>query len=256
MILERRAYQVDAGNVDEFWAVQRDWYWPPEIGDFFNHLIGYFETTEKGAREIVHIYRFDSLADWEGRYQALYKRFPPHLFNVVRKLLSRQENTFMAPAPVGLPGIPPLDQPSGPPAGYSLYGKPLPPDLVVQETITDFLPGGIFAHWGAIAELQAPSEALKHNLIGMFHSTTGRLHRKYEYRWFMNREDAVAHQLDLAKDAAAAEVAVKSEPFLVTSKVSYLKPAPFGWLRPLFEPMNWDAFEARDPSKRRIATWD
>jgi hypothetical protein len=255
MILERRAYQVGSGNEQEFWAVQRDWYWPPEVGDFFNHLVGYFETAANGPKEIVHLYRYDSLADWEQKYQALYKRFPPHLFTVVRKLLSAQQTSFMAPAPVDLPTIAPLDRPVGPPLGYSGYGQSLPPELVVQEVITDFLPGGVFVHWGAIKELPSSSAALRHNLIGMFNSITCRLHRMYEYRWFMSREAAAAHELELAKDQAAASVTLKSEPYRIGRHVNYLKPAPFGWLRPLFEPMDWPAFEARDPSQRRIHDW-
>lgn len=252
MILERRAYEVDAGQEKEFWAVQRDWYWPPEIGDFFNHLVGYFETTERGAKQIVHLYRYASLADWESRYDALYKRFPPHLFGVVRSLLSVQQNVFLTPAAVDLPNISALDEPCGPPVGYNLYGKELPDDLVVQEVVTDFLPGGLFIHWDAIRELSEPSNALSHNLIGMFHSITGRLHRKYEYRWFPSREAAALHQAELAADGGAASVMLKGAPLHVSSTISYLKPAPFGWLRPLFEPMDWPRFEARDPSQRRI----
>ncbi|SKB95371.1 NIPSNAP family protein [Sphingopyxis flava] len=255
MILERRAYEVDAGQEREFWAVQRDWYWPPEIGDFFNHLVGYFETTELGAKQIVHLYRYASLADWEGRYQALYKRFPPHLFGVVRSLLSAQENSFMAPAPIDLPNIADLDRSAGPPAGYPLYGKAPPEGLIVQETVTDFLPGGLFIHWDAIRELPGASAILGHNLIGMFHSTTGRLHRKYEYRWFESRDAAIAHEIEMAQDTAAAGVAEKSLPHQAGRSVRYLKPAPFRWLRPLFEPMDWEHFEARDQSARRIQTW-
>jgi hypothetical protein len=255
MIVERRAYEVGSGNEQEFWAVQRDWYWPPEIGDFFNHLIGYFETVANGPREIVHLYRYDSLAEWEQTYRALYKRFPPHLFTVVRKLLCAQQTSFMAPAPIDLPNITSLDRPVGPPAGYALYGKGLPPELVVQEVVTDFLPGGLFVHWDAIRELPKPSPAMCHNLIGTFNSITGRLHRLYEYRWFMRREDAATHELALATDQAAASVMLKSESCRVGRTVTYLKPAPFAWLRPLFEPMDWPAFEARDPSQRRIHDW-
>jgi len=255
MIVERRAYEVDAGNEAEFWATQRDWYWPPEIGDYFNHLIGYFETTERGAKQIVHLYRYASLADWEGRYQALYKRFPPHLFNVVRRLLSAQETGFMAPAMIDLPNLPDLDRPVGPPEGYALYGQDPPEGLVVQEVVTDFLPGGLFAHWDAIRAHASPSKALRHNLIGMFHSTIGRLHRKYEYRWFASREEAAAHAQVLACDKQGADIALKSAPHLAAVATRYLRPAPFGWLRPLFEPMDWPKFEARDPSQRRISTW-
>lgn len=255
MIVERRAYEVDSGNEAEFWAVQRDWYWPPEIGDFFNHLIGYFETTERGAKQIVHLYRYASLADWESRYQALYKRFPPHLFGVVRSLLSVQENAFMAPAQIGLPGIPDLDRPVGPPSCYSQYGEEPPAGLVVQEVITDFLPGGLFAHWDALRELPDTSPALAHNLIGMFHSMTGRLHRKYEYRWFESREAAFAHQRSLADDPGAMSVSLKSAPHLVGKAVRLLKPAPFRWLQPLFAPMDWQHFEQRDPGERRIQKW-
>lgn len=255
MILERRAYQVDSGNEPEFWAVQRDWYWPPEIGDFFNHLVGYFETVTHGPTEIVHLYRYESLADWEQRYQALYKRFPPHMFTVVRKLLSAQQTSFMAPAPLDLPTLSALDKPVGPPAGYQLYGKPLPPDLVVQEVVTDFLPGGLLAHFGATKELPKPSPSMSHNLIGTFNSITGRLHRMYEYRWFTSRADAAAHELELAKDSMTASVTLKSEPYRISRTITYLKPAPFAWLRPLFEPMDWPTFEARDPSLRRIHDW-
>jgi hypothetical protein len=253
MILERRAYQVGSGNEQEFWAVQRDWYWPAEIGDFFNHLVGYFETDGVGPKEIVHLYRFASLGDWESRYQALYKRFPPQQFTVVRKLLSMQQNTFMAPAPVALPNVPDLDHPVGPPAGYGLFGAALPEGLVVQEMVTDFTPGGLFNHWDAIAQAPSPSEAMTHNLIGTMSSLTGRLHRMYEYRWFLSRADAAAHQLELARDEAAAGVALKSDPFRVATTYTYLKPSPWPWLRPLFEPMDWKVFETRDPSARRIA---
>lgn len=256
MIVERRAYQVDSGQEKEFWAVQRDWHWPKEIGDYFNHLIGYFETVGPGPREIVHLYRFENLADWEARYRALYQRFPPHLFTVVRKLLSRQDNVFMAPAPLDLPCVPDLDRPSGPAAGYEdLYGKPAPADLIVQEIVTDFLPGGIFNHWDAINQGARPSTAMRKNLIGTFNATTGRLHRMYEYRWFSSRAEAAAHQLDLARDEAAAAVSAKSELFRVSQAVTYLKPAQWPWLRPLFEPLDWKVFEARDPAARRIAEY-
>jgi hypothetical protein len=253
MILERSAYEVDTAREQEFWAVQRDWYWPPEIGDFFNHLVGYFETTERGARQIIHIYRYVSLGEWEGRYQALYKRFPPHLFGVVRTLLSVQENAFMAPAPLELPTLPDLDRPVGPPSGYAAYGQDPSTDLVVQETIVDFLPGGLFLHWDAIRELPESSAWLNHNLVGMFHSTTGRLHRKYQYRWFDSAEAARVHAA--SPDAAAREVELKSAELEVGRTVRYLKPAPFPWLRPLFQPMDWPRFEARDQSQRRIATY-
>lgn len=118
--------------------------------------------------------------------------------------------------------------------------------------MTDFLPGGLFVHWDAIRELPKPSALLNHNRIGMFHSITGRLHRKYEYRWFPSRDAATIHRLELAKDEGAASVALKSAPFKVSSIATYLRPAPFGWLRPLFEPMDWRRFESRDPTQRRI----
>jgi len=255
MILERRAYEIDAGSEAEFWAVQRDWHWPTEIGDFFNHLVGYFETTEPGAKQIVHLYRYASLADWEARYQALYKRFPPHLFTVVRKLLSAQQNTFMAQSPIGLSGIPDLDQAAGPPRGYDRYGGDPPSGLVVQETVTDFLPGGLFVHWDALAAVADASATLSHNLIGMFQAISGRLHRKYEYRWFLSREEAIAHREEAAADRALSPVRAASEPMTVGSTIRYLRPAPFAWLRPLFQPMDWERFEARDPSARRISKY-
>lgn len=97
----------------------------------------------------------------------------------------------------------------------------------MQEIATNVLPGGLFIHWDVIRDL-----------IGVFHSVTGRIHQKYEYRWFPNREVAALHNTELAADEAAATVTLKSAPPQLGSATQLLKPAPLGWLLPMFEPMD------------------
>ena len=255
MIVERRAYRLPPDREQEFWAVQRDWYWPPEIDDFFGSLIGYFSTIDADPAEIVHLYRFNSLAHWETTYRALYQRFPPDYFTVVRKLLTAQRNDFMTPSPLDLPGVPPLGGPAGPPVGYPHYGGELPPGLVVQEVVTDFLPGGLFEHWEAVRSMAKASPIIGHNLIGMYHAMTGRLHRMYEYRWFDSRKQAENHRIDLDREMEASATMRERERMIAHISTTYLRPAPFAWLRPLFEPMDWDVFNRLDPALRRIAPW-
>jgi len=253
MIVERRCYLLTPRADREFWAVQRDWYWPPEIGDFFHHLIGYFETTGKGPKSIVHLYRFASLADWEARYHALYRRFPPEYFTVVRTLLSAQDNSFMRPAPLDVPGIADLGSPLAAALDYPVYGEEPPPGLVLQECITDFHPGGASVYWDALAN--SPRPALCHNLVGLFQSTTGQLHRAFEYRWFASPGEGDADRTRWDTAPGLADAVRAAEPYRIKRTVRYLKPAPFPWLRPLFEKLNWAEFEARDPTLRRIAAW-
>jgi len=247
MILERRSYLLRPGQEAEFWAFQRDWYWPPEIGDFFGHLVGYFETIGGDEKRIIHLYRFDSLAQWEAIYGKLYRRFPPSYFSGVRQLLLGQENTFLAVPPLRLPTVGELSGDVGRPQGFEQPGLDSR-NLVIRERVTQFLPGGLFAYWEALNEARHSTRA-GDRLIGFFSSMSGPLHRAFEYRWHENAEAADRY------DAEGHDALVACRSHVVDSVVSDLTPAPFPWLRPLFEPMDWKVFEARDASQRRIDPW-
>ncbi|TBR20784.1 MAG: NIPSNAP family protein, partial [Reyranella sp.] len=106
MLIERRAYTMRPGRMDEFIDAQLERGFGPPIRQILDRLIAYFRTVSGPTDEVVHLWRFDSFEDWTSRLHSLYGR--PELepyFKTVRSLMVAQQNTFLVPAP--LPALTP-----------------------------------------------------------------------------------------------------------------------------------------------------
>lgn len=99
MLIERRIYTLKPGMRDAFMQAQIDRGFQL-IAPIVQRLIGYFIDTRPDGDRIVHLYRFDSLSDWQQRLHGLYgvQALSPY-FTAVRAVMRRQDNDFFFPAP-------------------------------------------------------------------------------------------------------------------------------------------------------------
>ena len=99
MIIERRRYTLRPGTLQRFWAAQATWNTEAVFGPILAKNIAYFSAVTGPADQIVHLYRFDSLEDWQQRYAGYYAAQNPDYFALVRPLMLRQDNGFLVAPP-------------------------------------------------------------------------------------------------------------------------------------------------------------
>ncbi len=237
MILERRAYTLRPGLAREFWALQHSWNTMDTIPAYLERNVGYFEVAGGEAEQIVHLQRYDDFADWRDRV-ASNQRQPGRqdYYSTARKLLTAQENGFYSPSPVAR--LSPLwnaerdwlcDRPVFPDAG-DVEG------LIVTETSIDLLPGTAPSYWHGLERFSQSDGFEKQNLVGMFVSLVGRLHRVLEYRWFASLDDFHQHRARLDGNEAWRAVRDGLNAHVTASRITILRPSPVPWMRALFTP--------------------
>ena len=208
----------------------------PNAG-FISRVIGYFETVTGTPEQIVHLYRYDSYEDWIEKLHGLYAI--PELafyFTKARAMVERQETNFFQPAPVA--GLCPLwhgetDWLPGP--GKERWDLREMPDLVVEETLEAFRPGGLPAYWQAMEESGLEATApLRGDTIATWWSMTGRLHVVASYRLF----SSVAHREECRQEAnglpAMAAFNEALRPILRERTTTLLRPVRVPQMSPLF----------------------
>ena len=237
MIFECRRYTLQPGRMGDFIDLQhRRGFDGPNAG-FISRVIGYFETVTGTPEQIVHLYRYDSYEDWIEKLHGLYAI--PELafyFTEARAMVERQETNFFQPAPVA--GLCPLwhgetDWLPGP--GKERWDLREMPDLVVEETLEAFRPGGLPAYWQAMEESGLEATApLRGDTIATWWSMTGRLHVVASYRLF----SSVAHREECRQEAnglpAMAAFNEALRPILRERTTTLLRPVRVPQMSPLF----------------------
>lgn len=237
MLIEKRTYTLRPGCTPAFWRTQEARGFSL-VRPILERLIGYFWMQDGPREQIVHLYRFDSYEDWVARLHGLYTvpELMPY-FAAVRPLMLAQENEFLASAP--LRELTPHwgngnDRP---------VTDVLPPDLardggaLVEQTITQLLPGKLPAYWQAWREhgLQAGPTATG-QLLGTFYTQVGAQHRVTSWRWHRNRPQRDAHRLALQASPAWRQFQAATSELVAGYETSLLTPAPFAPMSPLFAP--------------------
>ncbi|MDE0057709.1 MAG: NIPSNAP family protein, partial [Defluviicoccus sp.] len=200
-------------------------------------VIGYFETVTGTPEQIVHLYRYDSHADWIEKLHGLYA--VPELafyFTEARAMVDRQETDFFQPAPLGelcplwhgetdwLPGT-----------GRERWDLGEMPDLVVEETMEALRPGGLVAYWRAMEACGLEATApLRRDTVATWWSMTGRLHVVASYRLFASLAERERCRREAADGAAMAAFDEALRPILRERTTTLLRPVRVPQMSPLF----------------------
>ena len=237
MILEHRAYTPLPGNAPAFWDAQLKRGFEP-VDSIMDRLIGYFQSVSGPVDQIVHIYRYDDLEDWQARLRGLYgiKELETY-FREVRPLLSRQVNATFT--------LTPLEE-LGPlfgggrdwlPDHGPLVDATENPSLRVEQRTLTLRPGGLPAYWEAYkSHGLAGSEALRDRLIGAFQSMIGVQHQVLHYWWFENAEEMSARHRACAERGEWRQFEAAIRPHVVSQESQLLVPSPIRRMCPLFYP--------------------
>ena len=231
MIFERRAYTMEPGHIGAFDKAQVDRGFEL-VSPYMDRLVGYFSSRTGTSDQIVHLYRYDDLDDWNKRLRGLYHvpELTPYFVNT-RKIVRRQQNSFYEPLPINI--INPLwggENDWLPGRGKTL--APLSEKLVVEEKIFQLKPGGIPAF----------VEACNHSGIGIIKtqsiatlmSMIGNLHTVAFWWWFKNSEEREAHTKSLSATAEWNKFITEVAGVTVEQSSLLLQPRPIPQMSPLF----------------------
>ncbi len=196
MLFERRAYTLRPGNIEAFWQLQRKWNTPEQIPGLLARNVGYFQTVAGPADQVVHLYRFDSFDDWKTRLFGVYTPERSEYFIEARKLMTAQQNMFLAPAPIS--ALNPIwgDERDWLPGHPHFTDVSDATNLLVVESTIDFVPGGPPAYWAAYQTPGVLDDPLTTaRLVACLYTLVGQQHRVILYRWFRGIVEAQEHQL-------------------------------------------------------------
>lgn len=237
MLFEHRCYTLKLGCTQAFWDLQGQRGFPL-VQPILDRLVGYFQTSAGPSDQIVHLYRFDSYDDWVQRLHGLYgvPALQPY-FKGVRQIMTAQENRFLALAP--LPELNPLwgqgrdwlpGQRGGVPRDLDLGV-----DAVVEETVTQLVPGALPLYWDAYARGDLrPGTVCTWHLLGCFYTLVGRFHQVVHYRCYADME-ARQHHMDALRSAPEwQQFAEAIRPLVLAEERKLLQPSRFVELSPLF----------------------
>jgi len=235
MILEHRAYTMKPGLRERFYETQVERGFSA-VRPVIDRVIGYFSTVTGPADQVVHIYAFDSLEDWQTRLHGLYgvPELEPY-FLKVRPLMLKQENRLLLPAPVTAlsphfsadtywtPGDPPLADPA------------TNRDLLVEEQIVSLTPGSLGKYWEMIERYGVPAMSpLETNMIGSFHMIAGPLHQVYHYWFFDGFDDRTRRHNAVRVNPDWIRFQDEIRPHVVNKESKLMVPAPVPEMVPLF----------------------
>jgi hypothetical protein len=235
MILEHRAYTMQAGNLERFYETQVERGFDV-ISPVLDRLIGYFSTVTGPLEQVVHLYAFDSLEDWRDRLHGLYgiPELEPY-FKKVRPIMLAQENHVLLPSPI--PKLTPhfaLDQYwqriDGP-----LTGSEDMRDLLFEEQIISLAPGMLQKYWDLMAETGVKAlTPLETNQMGSFFMMVGPLHQIYHYWFFDGFDDRTRRHnaVRMNPEWVAFQESIRS--IVVKQESKLMRPAPVDEMVPIF----------------------
>ncbi len=233
MLIEHRAYTLKAGALEAFWAAQRERGFEL-VKPIMERLIGYFSASSGPTDQVVHLYRFDSYADWVDRLQGLYlvPELQPY-FAKARAMLTAQENKFLAPAPVD--GLTPYWGNGNdwlPATGAGLGGDS---GSLVEESVLQLVPGALPKYWELCRSHGLPSGCMAgEGYLGCFYTVTGRFHQVIEYHRYLNFDARQERLARLRKDKAWQEFLAQAAALSLSSESKLLSPSPIKQMVPLF----------------------
>lgn len=237
MVIEYRAYTLKPGNLERFYEAQVRRGFDGAIGTIMRDcLVGYFATASGPHEQLVHLYSFDDLEDWRGRYAAIYDvaELQPY-FESVRPLMLAQENKFLVPAP--LDAVTPLFgkgrdwRPGSPPLADRLKL----PNMLIEEQAISLVPGGLPKYWAAYEETGlAAISPLETNLMGCFYTLVGELHQVSHFWYFDDMADRQRRHSAVAINPRWREFLDQIQPLIVSQESKLMTPAPVADMSPLF----------------------
>lgn len=236
MLFERRAYRMEPGRGREFPGTQTKRGFDGPVSGFMSRLIGYFETLSGPSDEVVHLYRFDDYGDWLEKLHGIYPL--PELeayFRNTRAIMREQATNFYQLAPVE--GASPLwmgGRDWQPVKSAPLWDMAANPGLIVEETASYMVPGGLADYWPAVAARPDAALGPADRRLAVWFALTGRLHGAIRYRVFLSHgERAAALERDAA-DPEAQAFANSVGPLIASEQVSILRPVQVPEMSPLF----------------------
>lgn len=235
MLIEHRAYTLRPGNLDRFYALQRERGFEL-VRPIMERLIGYFTVQGGPIDQVVHLYRFDSYDDWTRRLHGLYgvTALEPYFKNV-RPLMLAQENKFLAPAPIV--ALTPLwgNGNDWLPGAKVWLDAAATPEMLIEETTLVMVPGSLPAYWSTYRELLAAAEpSATQHLVGAFFTLVGRQHQVVHYRAYPSLAACRAHRQTLADHASWRAFMSSVAAMTVSNDAKLLAPAPIAEMSPLF----------------------
>ena len=235
MIFERRAYTLEPGHVPAFDKAQIDRGF--EVAKpYMDRLIGYFSTATGPVDQIVHLYRYDSLDDWNNRLRGMYNvpEMTPYFVNV-RKFVRRQVNGFYEPLPVD--ALNPLwggghDWLPGNGAKLGPRGD----ETLVEERAFQLRPGGgpAFVEACAAHGEKALTRVMGDHMVGAVIAMIGPLHNVLMWWWFQSPVDREARVAELTANRDWNDFLTKVAPVMTDQSTLLLKPRPVPEMSPLF----------------------
>lgn len=235
MILEHRIYTMKPGNLDAFVETQQARGFDI-MAPIMGNCVGYFATIAGPMTQMLHLWAFDDLEDWRGRYNQLYTNdaLQPY-FGTVRPLMLAQECKMLIPAPV--PELTPLwgggaDWRPGQPKIGDLAATP---DTIVEEQTSSLLPGSLPKYWEACAKHGIAAQApLAGNLLGCFFTLIGPLHQVTHFWRFDSLADRDRRHADVAASAAGQAFVDAVRPLATAQQTRLTRPVAVAEMSPLF----------------------
>tara|TARA_Y100001970_G_scaffold292416_2_gene433637 strand:+ start:721 stop:1584 length:864 start_codon:yes stop_codon:yes gene_type:complete len=234
MIFERRAYTMEPGHVTAFDQAQIDRGFDL-VKSYMDRLVGYFSTSTGTIDQVIHLYRYDTLEDWDTRLRGLYAipELTPYFVNT-RKIIRQQVNGFFELLP--LESLNPMWAGGHdwlPETGAKLTS--LTSERVIEERAFQLRPGGIPAFIKACnASGVKALDIMAGRTIGAFMSMTGPLHNITLWWWFQNSADRAARIAELNEDKDWHNFLLKITPLLIEQSGLLMTPRPIPEMSPLF----------------------
>jgi hypothetical protein len=233
MIIERRRYTLRPGTLQRFWAAQATWNTEAVFGPILAKNIAYFSAITGPTDQIVHLYRFDSLEDWQQRYAGYYAAQNPDYFALVRPWMLRQDNGFLV-APPGRADWARRWAGERPTLPEALAPGQDPADACVVETAIDFFPGGLPVYWSACDDGGGSGLLRDANHMASLVALVGRLHRVVHYHVYAGLAQAEAARRLREADPRWHAFVERSAAWVAAQSVLFLQPSPLASRRQLF----------------------
>jgi hypothetical protein len=236
MIIERREYALTPCRLNDYWDAYERWNrWLADDG-MLRHTLAFFQTLTGPKCSIVNLSTFDSFEQRAENFQRIYAGLSRDYIDTVRPWYLSQESVFYEPSPLDGGQFPEHAAVRAMRAHGRSNGDA--GRLVILETRMDLRAQGLAAYAKAFGGLAARGAVYRENLIGRLQSTSGRLFRMLEYRWFADATAAHDHALSADRDPEIREVMREIEPYVVETHAAHLTASPLPWMRPMFEVMD------------------